>query len=379
MRYTWEEFAGKMGIEVERLENKEARELKRFVDELTAPTHCHFCQGLDLSIENPVHHPSYELTPACNHDCIFCYSNVAVKLGKAPKPGYYGWENPRVITVSQYGEPLISPRIVEINRMLRRRFPDARLDLQTNGSLLTEELWKKLDFDLVMISLDAASREKHIRIANADTFERVVEALRIVGKDKSVRSIVRTIFMPGINDDDIPKIAELAASLGIDEMMLQPLTIHRLNEGRLRKAGLDFDRAESVQELLRAAMEAKKYIDVRIRGCLLVQLKKMDALTLYNVYKVSRDVAPLVRRRRVSLDDMEETCDGGFRAFLDDVSLERLESSLKRKGIAYVRSEAFIRFNRGGVGVTVFRNGKVLIRGVSGRKEAEEILRVITG
>ncbi len=376
MKYTWEEFARKMGIEVGRLENREAKELKRFVDELTAPTHCRFCQGLDLGIENPVHHPSYELTPACNHDCIFCYSNVAVKLGKAPKPGYYGWENPKAITVSQYGEPLISPRIVEVNKMLRERFPEARLDLQTNGSLLTEELWEKLDFDLVMISLDASTREGHFKITGRDTFENVVNALRIVGQDKRVRSVVRTIFMPGINDDDIPKIAELAASLGIDEMMLQPLTIHRLNEERLRKAGLDFDRAESVRELLKAAMEAKKYIDVRIRGCLLVQLKKMDALTLYNVYKVSRDVAPLVKRRKL---DIEETCDGGFRSFLEDVPLDRLESSLKRRGIAYVRTEAFIRFSRGGVEVTVFKNGKVLIKGVSGRTEAEEILGEITG
>lgn len=305
MKYSWEEFARKMGVEPQLLENEEARLLKKFVDDLAYPSHCRFCQGLDLSNPNPVHHPSYELTPACNHDCIFCYSNVALKLRKAPKPGYYGWDNPEAITVSQYGEPLISPRIIEVNRILRKRFPEARLDLQTNGSLLTEELWEKLDFDLVMISLDAASRKKHLTITNADTFDNVVNALRIVGRDKSVRSIVRTIFMPGINDKDIPKIAELAASLGIDEMMLQPLTIHKLNEERLRKAGLDFERAESIREYLKTAMEAKKYIDVRISGCLLVQLKRMDALTLYNVYKVSREVAPLVKRKK--LDEIEKS------------------------------------------------------------------------
>lgn len=57
-----------------------------------------------------------------------------------------------------------------------------------------------------MISLNAADREKHRRIANADTFEQVVNALKIVGEDKSVRSVVRTVFMPGINDEDIPKL-----------------------------------------------------------------------------------------------------------------------------------------------------------------------------
>lgn len=298
VRMSWEEFARKMGVEPQILENKEARLLKQFVMDLKFPTHCQGCQGLDLSNPNPVHHPSYELTPACNHDCIFCYSNVAVKLGKAPKPGYYGWDNPYAITVSQYGEPLLSPRIVEVNRMLRERFPNARLDLQTNGSLLTEELWEKLDFDLVMISLDAASREKHLKITNADTFEAVVNALKIVGSDKSVRSVVRTIFMPGINDEDIPKIAELAASLGIDEMMLQPLTIHELNVERLKKAGLDFERAESVREFLKAAMEAKKYIDVRISGCQLTIYRTMDPLTLFSAKRIARDVVPLVKRER---------------------------------------------------------------------------------
>ncbi|WP_297507714.1 radical SAM protein [Thermococcus sp.] len=298
MKLTWEEFARKMGVEPQILENREARLLKKFVEEISYPSHCQFCQGLDLSNPNPVHHPSYELTPACNHDCIFCYSNVAVKLGKAPKPGYYGWDNPKAITVSQYGEPLLSPRIVEVNKMLRERFPNARLDLQTNGSLLTEELWKKLDFDIVMISLDAASREKHLEITNADTFEAVVNALRIVGRDKSVRSVVRTIFMPGINDEDIPKIAELASSLGVDEMHLQPLTIHELNVERLRKAGLDFERAESVRDLLKVSMRAREHIDVRISGCLLAQLKRMDALTLFSVKRVAREVAPVVKRER---------------------------------------------------------------------------------
>ena len=303
MKYSWEEFARKMGVEPKILENKEARLLKKLVNDLIPPTHCQGCQGLDLSIENPVHHPSYELTPACNHDCIFCYSNVALKLGKAPKPGYYGWENPYAITISQYGEPLISPRIVGVNRMLRKRFPNARLDLQTNGSLLTEELWEKLDFDLVMISLDAASKEKHKIITNANTFDNVVNALKIVGADDSVRSIVRTIFMPGINDEDIPKIAELAASLGVDEMMLQPLTIHELNEEHLRKAGLEFEKAESIREYLKATMEAKKYIDVRISGCQLTIYKTMDPLILFSARRIGRDVAPIVKRDKIDLEE----------------------------------------------------------------------------
>ncbi|NJE26551.1 radical SAM protein [Thermococcus sp. MV5] len=369
MKYSWEEFARKMGVEPQILENKEARLLKKFVDDLVPPTHCIGCQGLDLSIENPVHHPSYELTPACNHDCIFCYSNVALKLGKAPKSGYYGWENPYAITVSQYGEPLISPKIIEVNRMLRERFPNARLDLQTNGSLLTEELWEKLDFDLVMISLDAASREKHEMITNADTFDKVVNALRIVGRDKSVRSIIRTIFMPGINDEDIPKIAELAASLGIDEMMLQPLTVHELNEERLKKAGLDFEKAASIKEYLKTAMEAKKYIDVRISGCQLVIYRTMDPLILFSAKRIGRDVAPIVKRKRT---EIEETCDGAIRFKVYGVNLKDIISRIKALGIDYESSKSYIRFWDGNAEIMIFNTGKVLIKGAN-KETAKEI------
>ena len=362
MKYSWEEFARKMGVEPQILENREARLLKKFVDDLVPPTHCIGCQGLDLSIENPVHHPSYELTPACNHDCIFCYSNVALKLGNAPKSGYYGWENPYAITVSQYGEPLISPKIIEVNRTLRERFPNARLDLQTNGSLLTEKLWEKLDFDLVMISLDAASREKHKMITNADTFDKVVNALRIVGKDKSVRSIVRAIFMPGINDEDIPKIAELAASLGIDEMMLQPLTVHELNEERLKKAGLDFEKAESIKEYLKTAMEAKKYIDVRISGCQLTIYRTMNPLTLFSAKRIGRDVAPIVKRKR---REIEETCDGAIRFKVHGVKLNDIVSRIKALGIDYESSKSYIRFWDGNAEIMIFNTGKVLIKGAN--------------
>ncbi len=368
-RMSWEEFARSMGVEPQILENREARLLKKFVMDLKFPTHCQGCQGLDLGNPNPVHHPSYELTPACNHDCVFCYSNVAVKLGKAPKPGYYGWDRPYAITVSQYGEPLLSPRIVEVNRMLRERFPGARLDLQTNGSLLTEELWGKLDFDLVMISLDAASREKHLMITNADTFENVVNALRIVGSDKSVRSIVRTIFMPGINDEDIPKIAELAASLGVDEMMLQPLTIHELNVERLKKAGLDFERAESIREYLKTAMEAGQYIDVRISGCQLAIYRTMDPLTLFSARRVARDVAPIVKRKRA---EIEETCDGAFRASVEGLNMEELASELSALGVEYTMKKGTLRFRDGNAEVMVFKSGKVLIKGV-GEEKAREI------
>lgn len=369
MKYSWEEFARKMGVEPQILENREARLLKKFVDDLVPPTHCIGCQGLDLSIENPVHHPSYELTPACNHDCIFCYSNVALKLGNAPKSGYYGWENPYAITVSQYGEPLISPKIIEVNRTLRERFPNARLDLQTNGSLLTEKLWEKLDFDLVMISLDAASREKHKMITNADTFDKVVNALRIVGKDKSVRSIVRAIFMPGINDEDIPKIAELAASLGIDEMMLQPLTVHELNEERLKKAGLDFEKAESIKEYLKTAMEAKKYIDVRISGCQLTIYRTMNPLTLFSAKRIGRDVAPIVKRKR---REIEETCDGAIKFKVHRVKLNDIVSRIKALGIDYESSKSYIRFWDGNAEIMIFNTGEVLIKGAN-EETAKEI------
>ena len=228
--------------------------------------HCEHCEGIS-EVENPKHHPSYEITMDCNLDCIFCYSRIARK--KPIKPGYYGEMNPKAITISQFGEPLVvgEKEIIRIAKALRDRFSDVRLDLQTNGVLLTPKICE--EFDLVMISLDAGSRENYRKITKRDFFERVVENIEM--SSEITYTVVRTIFMPGVNDFELEKIAEIATHT--EELFLQPISIYRENLELLEK--LNVERAESIGEFLKKAEELSEITEVRIPGCFLLNLKKV--------------------------------------------------------------------------------------------------------
>ena len=233
------------------------------------PKHCIHCEGIDERVENPVHHPSYEITAACNLRCIFCYSRVAVMKNSAPKPGYYGSLQPKAITISQYGEPFVvgTEKVVRVIEELRKRFGGVRIDIQTNGTLIDPDLLGG-KADIVMISLDAGSRESYRKITGGDFFDKVVENIQAMSD--VAYTVVRTVYMPGINDLELEKIAEIASSA--DELFLQPLSIYRENRELLEL--VDIERAESVWDYLKAALSVAEIAEVRIPGCMLVNLRR---------------------------------------------------------------------------------------------------------
>ncbi|MEM2817126.1 MAG: radical SAM protein [Archaeoglobaceae archaeon] len=248
---------------------------------LKFPKHCEHCEGIG-EVENPKHHSSYEITMDCNLDCVFCYSRIVKK--KPIKPGYYGEMNPKAITISQFGEPLLvgEREVIRIAKALRDIFGNVRLDLQTNGVLLTPKVCE--EFDLVMISLDAGSRENYWKITKRDFFERVIENIK--KSSKITYTAIRTVFMPGVNDFELRKIAEIANHA--EELFLQPISIYRENSELLER--LDVERAESIGEFLKIAKELNEIAEVRIPGCFLLNLKKvLNNFSIEEVFLMKRN------------------------------------------------------------------------------------------
>ncbi|MDI9643286.1 MAG: radical SAM protein [Archaeoglobales archaeon] len=240
--------------------------MKDFIKKLKYPLHCEHCEGIS-EVEDPRHHPSYEITNECNLDCIFCYSRIAKAKG-LPKSGYYGDLKPKAITISQFGEPLLAGEgeVLRIVKALREMFGEIRLDLQTNGVLLTPKICE--EFEIVMISLDAGSRESYYKITKRDFFERVVENVKM--SSGITHTTIRTVFMPGINDRELKKIAEIASVA--DELFLQPVSIYKENKELIEK--IDLERAESIGEFLRVSMELSEIAELRIPGCFLLNLNR---------------------------------------------------------------------------------------------------------
>ncbi len=248
---------------------KRLRELERFIDEVSYPSHCINCPW--LKYERPEHHPSYEVTARCNLNCVFCYAYSSAKAKSLPEPGYYGDESPEAVTVSQYGEPTLIglEKLEKLFYLLRKRFKGVRIDLQTNGTLLT----RPVKADIVMVSLSSSTEEGYARLTGRNEFRSAVRAVEL-SSSEGVRTIVRTVFLPGMNSGEIEDIARIAESMEV-EHMIQPCSIHPGLKERLEKAGYSFEN-DTLYDYLNAAEKAKSTgADVRLPGCLLRIIRGM--------------------------------------------------------------------------------------------------------
>ncbi|ADG12887.1 Radical SAM domain protein [Methanocaldococcus infernus ME] len=274
------------------LRSETAEKLERIVKRLKVVKHCIGCEGLNLEIENPEHHPSLELTQACNLNCPFCYS----KLKKVRRGLYGDLDKAEALTISQYGEPLLDIEGVKKGIELGKSY-GLRVDLQTNGVLLNEELlkeFKDLGLDIVMISLSSISKYKELYGKNF--VDKVLENIRLASK--YFHTIVRAIYLPGVNEKDLMEIAKL----NVDEIMVHHLIIY--NDKIIEKLKIDKNRLGSIKDLLFLVDEMNKIskANVTIKGCLLVQLKEMDGFILSNVKYDSFSEVPEIKRKYQPID-----------------------------------------------------------------------------
>ena len=276
------------------LRNEICDKLENIVKNLKFVRHCIGCEGINLDIENPHHHPSIELTQKCNLNCIYCYSRL-----KTVERGIYGnLEEAEAVTISQYGEPLLDlegvKKAIEFCKDL-----GLRVDLQTNGTLLNEEIIKELKdlgLDLIMISLSAFSSEKYKLLTGKDYFDKVLNNIKIASK--YLHTIVRAIYIPKFNDNELLNLAKELNGYA-DEIMVHQLISYKENEDLLKNAGIDLSNLGRVRDLLLMVDEMQKHapkINVTIKGCLLVQLKEMDGFILNNItYDVFSEVPDIKR------------------------------------------------------------------------------------
>ncbi|WP_457613288.1 radical SAM protein [Methanocaldococcus sp.] len=277
------------------LRNEICDKLENIVKNLKFVRHCIGCEGVNLEIENPHHHPSIELTQKCNLNCIYCYSRL-----KSIKSGIYGnLDEAEALTISQYGEPLLDlegvKKAIEFGKDL-----GLRVDLQTNGALLNEEIIKELrdlGLDLIMISLSSFDNRKYELLTGKDYFDRVLNNIKIASK--YLHTIVRSIYIPGFNDKDLLNLSKELNNY-VDEIMVHQLISYKENENLLKNVGINLNNLGRIKDLLLIVDEmqknAPKIKNITIKGCLLVQLKDMDGFILNNItYDVFSEVPDIKR------------------------------------------------------------------------------------
>ena len=147
-----------------------------------------------------------EPTNQCNLDCRTCMRNVWEEpLGMMSEvvfdriiEGLKKFSPLPTVFFGGFGEPLFHPRIVDMVR--RAKELGARVELITNGTLLTRELSKQLaktSIDVIWVSLDGATPESYADIRLGAELPKVVENLGYLHEAiRAEGSIVQSLCGP---------------------------------------------------------------------------------------------------------------------------------------------------------------------------------------
>ena len=195
------------------------------------------------------------VAPACNIQCKYCVrkydcanesrpgitSRVLTPSEAVERVEAFVERNDRisVIGIAGPGDPLANEATFETLNALRRGFPHLTLCVSTNGLLLPERL-----ADLVRAGVKSLTVT--INAVRPETAERIYSWVLYHGKRLSGREAVMTllanqwaglsnaiemgllvkvnsVYLPGVNDDDLALVAKRAGELGADIMNVLPL------------------------------------------------------------------------------------------------------------------------------------------------------------
>jgi len=184
-----------------------------------------------------------DITNRCNFNCIACWDRSPLIREKGVKDEYLqktlSYEQitgfiddlarlggARFIKFTGGGEPMMHPRFKDILRYLRKKDKYIEIDINTNFSLMNEELLKlmiDLQVNLLTVSLWAASPEVYTKThpnQKAKGFEKIVANLKRITasrKDKILRIFIHNVLMSH-NHHEVEAMLELALDVGADEV-----------------------------------------------------------------------------------------------------------------------------------------------------------------
>jgi len=165
------------------------------------------------------------------------------------------------------GDPLANPETREVLWMLREEFPDLDTCLSTNGLLLPEWIGalKETGLKSLTVTVNALRTETaeaiYSRVHYHGKLYHGLEAADLLihnqweGLKRAVAAgfvvKVNTVFIPGINDGEIPEIAEAAGEIGVSLMNITAL----IPQGEFKNI-----RRPHISELVRYRFRCSEYL-----------------------------------------------------------------------------------------------------------------------
>jgi nitrogen fixation protein NifB len=195
------------------------------------------------------------VAPACNIQCRYCERKY--DCANESRPGVTSSvldpveavervetfvernSNVSVVGIAGPGDPLANEATFETLHSIHRKFPELTLCVSTNGLLLSDRLAdlvkagvRSITVTINAVSPQAAERvyawvlhrgKKLTGIQAAETLVRNQWQGLINAIEAGLLVKVNSVYIPGVNDGELPRIAKLAGSLGADIMNVLPL------------------------------------------------------------------------------------------------------------------------------------------------------------
>lgn len=177
----------------------------------------------------------FELTNACNLNCVMCGRNAADFKPTVFDMDVFRSFEPLMdiveeVTLMGWGEPTIHPNFIEMLQIIDKH--EARKYFCTNGMNLGKIKDAIFDYnvDVFAVSLDGATDETNSRIRRGSKINQIVADLKDIVKIKKERGLkypwINFVFCAmRSNIEELPEMVKLASEIGIEEVKVVYLTV----------------------------------------------------------------------------------------------------------------------------------------------------------
>lgn len=176
----------------------------------------------------------WHITNLCNLRCKHCYQDDFSKRSDIDGSGLKKVSDNVLSTLKEWGktacihltggEPLLKPELFPLLNDLERQSMVEELGIITNGLLIDHDLIRRLSefskLKKIKVSLDGADIETNDSIRQKGTFEKVMQNLSLIKKEKRFEVFLMFTVMKK-NFKGLPSLFRLCQDLGIDGLIIE--------------------------------------------------------------------------------------------------------------------------------------------------------------
>lgn len=184
--------------------------------------------ALNVRVERPPlpRHIQLELTTSCNFNCVTCSRkgfnpsrlNRNMTLEEL-KTILKGLPDIKMIQLQGEGEPFLNPHLPQLLEYCKSR--GIKVSTTTNGSLIEKHIDLLKYFYRIYFSIDSADPETFEKIRLGGSFQKTANNIKLAveerNKNKYKQEIMINSVISHLNFEEIPRLVELAISVGLDE------------------------------------------------------------------------------------------------------------------------------------------------------------------